>query len=163
MSERISLTDYRKLRDSGVPSSLDKKSSSKRKGYRPSNTDKLTQDVNTGSAKRSGKYNAKKTLVKGIEFDSKVEAERYLFLLEQERKNTICDLILQESFQIIVNDDVVCTYMADFSYKLVSNGSKVVEDVKGVKTPIYRLKKKLLKASLGIDILEVTKENISSL
>ena len=39
----------------------------------------------------------------------------------------------------------------------------VVEDVKGMKTPVYRLKKKMLKASLGHEIVEVTKENLTEL
>ncbi len=44
-------------------------------------------------------------------------------------------------------------YFADFSY--VKNGEAVIEDVKGVLTPIYKIKRHLL-ALQGIHITEVS-------
>jgi len=46
----------------------------------------------------------------------------------------------------------ICTYRADFAYD--ENGARVVEDAKGVRTPAYRLKAKLMKAVFNIEIRE---------
>jgi len=162
MSDSISLLDLRALRSKGISTSLDK---SKKKTRRISVESKNTDKSNKGPAKRS-KYNAKKVLINGIEFDSKIEGQRYLFLLEQQKKGNINNLTLQEKFVLKIKDEVICTYLSDFSYTVLFDGSsasKVVEDVKGVKTPVYRLKKKLMKAILGIDIREVVSEGVTTL
>ena len=44
-------------------------------------------------------------------------------------------------------------YVADFSY-INRSGGYIVEDVKGVKTPAYKIKKALMKALNGIDVFE---------
>jgi hypothetical protein len=101
------------------------------------------------------KYHAIKTEVDGIVFASKREASRYSELKLLEAAGEIFDLKLQPKFPIVVNKQKICTYIADFEYEL-SDGTKITEDVKGVKTPVYRLKKKLMKACFGIEITEVT-------
>ena len=53
---------------------------------------------------------------------------------------------------IKVNGISVCTYKADFTY--IENGESITEDVKGYKTAIYKLKKKLMKVVNNIDITE---------
>lgn len=98
------------------------------------------------------KYRNIKTIVDGIKFDSKKEALRYLELKQLQKDGKISDLELQPPYSIFVEMQKVCTYKADFSY--VKNERLVIEDVKGMKTAIYRLKKKLMKACHGIDILE---------
>jgi len=65
----------------------------------------------------------------------------------------IINLELQPKFPIEVNGIKICTYIADFRYK-ERDGTEVVEDCKGFKTDVYRLKKKLVKAIYGIEILE---------
>lgn len=45
-----------------------------------------------------------------------------------------------------------CEYVADFVY--IENGKTVVEDAKGVKTPEYRIKRKLMLERYGIKIKE---------
>jgi len=45
------------------------------------------------------------------------------------------------------------SYRADFTY-VNEDGQPIVEDVKGFRTPVYRLKKKLMRALYGIEILE---------
>ena len=66
----------------------------------------------------------------------------------------ISRLILQPKFDIIVNGVKVAYYKADFAY--FNKNNRVIEDVKGVKTPIYRLKKKLVEALYpGVKIEEV--------
>lgn len=98
------------------------------------------------------KYRAKPTFVDGIRFASKREAKRYEELKLLIRIGQISDLELQPKFDIIVNEIKICRYIADFRYK--ENGSTIIEDVKGFKTPVYKLKKKLMFAYHGISINE---------
>lgn len=101
--------------------------------------------------KRS-KYGAKKTVVDGITFDSQAEATRYGVLKIVQASGLITDLRLQVPYQITVNGKKVCRYVADFVYS--ENGKEVVEDVKGMRTPVYNLKKKLMEAVFGVVIFE---------
>ena len=102
------------------------------------------------------KYRAQPTVVDGIRFASQAEARRYGHLKMLERAGRIYDLELQPRFPLLVNAIKVCTYVADFRYRFAGVvGVPVVEDVKGVQTPIYRLKKKMLLAQDGIIITEV--------
>lgn len=103
---------------------------------------------------RGNKYRAQKTIVDGVTFASKAEARRYGVLKTLQKVKTISNLRLQVSYTIAVNGQKICRYVADFVY--VEKGVEVVEDVKGVKTPAYQLKKKLMKAVLGVEIREVS-------
>ncbi len=102
--------------------------------------------------RRRNKYGAVRTEVDGIKFHSKKEAARYLELKELQVSSAISDLRLQVPYKIIVNGALICRYIADFVY--LQEGKEVVEDVKGRLTDVYKLKKKLMKACLGIDIYE---------
>lgn len=100
------------------------------------------------------KYNAKKTVVDGITFDSKKEAKRYGELLLLQRAGVISNLQLQVPY-ILINKSKygrAIKYVADFVY--YENKQIVVEDVKGIRTPVYRLKKRLFEEKYGIRILE---------
>ena len=102
------------------------------------------------------KYGNKKVTIQGIKFDSKWEGERYLYLKSLERAGTIRDLKLQVRFNLMVNDQKICAYIADFCYEREDKDGVwhyIVDDAKGVETPEFKLKKKLMKACLGIDIL----------
>ena len=101
------------------------------------------------------KFNAQRTEVDGITFASKAEARRYSHLKMLERAGTIHDLELQPRFTLLVNKIKVATYVADFRYRFVGVSLPVVEDVKGVQTAVYKLKKKMLAAQHGIIITEV--------
>lgn len=103
---------------------------------------------------RSSKYNAIKTEIDGFLFDSRREAIRYAELKMLEQAGEITDLELQPVYPCLVNGKLVCKYIADFRYKLPS-GREVVEDAKGAKTPVYRLKNKLVNALYGVVIVEV--------
>ena len=98
------------------------------------------------------KYRAIKTTVDGIKFDSKKEAARYKVLKLLEKAGKITELELQPRYDLIVNLTKCGFYKADFRY--FESGKEVVEDVKGMKTPVYNLKKKLIKAIYGIVIFE---------
>lgn len=102
---------------------------------------------------KKGKFNNITTFYDGKRFDSKKECERYK---ELKNKN-VFDLKCQVKFPITINDVKVCSYIADFTY-VDHKGNMVVEDVKSEvtrKLPVYRLKKKLMKAVYGVEIKEV--------
>tara|TARA_B100001245_G_C22894771_1_gene431982 strand:- start:12300 stop:12794 length:495 start_codon:yes stop_codon:yes gene_type:complete len=161
-SESISLEEFRDLTNKGAVTSF-----CRGKGKRKRRVDiNSSESIRQNDSGRKGKYNAKKVTVNGLEFDSKIEGARYIFLLEQQRKGHIYKLELQKKFDIEINGQFICSYKADFCYFKKVDDQKnmyVVEDVKGMKTPVYRLKKKMLKASLGHEIVEVTKENLTEL
>lgn len=91
------------------------------------------------------KYNAKKVKIDGITFDSKLEGARYNHLKELESMGLIFDIEIHPPFPCVVNGKKVCLYKADFRYKN-SEGVMIVEDTKGIETPMFRLKKKLVEA-----------------
>ena len=87
---------------------------------------------NKGFYGKRNKFGAKKTEFMGMKFDSKWEAERYGQLYQK-----------------------ICAYVADYTYyETDENGERqyIVEDAKGVETPEFKLKKKLMLAANGIDI-----------
>ena len=118
------------------------------------------------------KYKSKKTMAFGITFDSKKEADRYMVLKTLEAKKKIHDLKTQVKFILIPaqrEEDTVgvrggrikgkliereCAYIADFVYFTPDN-VMVVEDTKGMRTPEYIIKRKLLLYIHGIRIREV--------
>lgn len=101
------------------------------------------------------KYRAKKVQMDGFAFDSQMEARRYVQLKLLLRAKEIRDLEVHPSFVILVNGFVVCKVVLDFGY--LNKGVLTYEDVKGFDTPISKLKRKLLKASRGIDVQLITK------
>lgn len=98
---------------------------------------------------RKNKYNAKKITIDGHNFPSEREAERYcelkLFLRAKEIKNLELQprFLLQDGFvDKEGNEHKKIEYVADFMY-VDKSGKTVVEDVKGVLTDVYKLKKKM--------------------
>lgn len=99
----------------------------------------------------------------GHTFDSKKEYKRYCELRMLARAGKIKHLQVHPRFPIKVNEQLMCTYEADFSYYETQDGTiktpyqYVVEDVKSqaTKTPLYELKKKLMKAVHNVEISEV--------
>lgn len=93
------------------------------------------------------KYRNKKVRLDGKIFDSKKEAYRYAELKMLEKCGVIENLelqpvfLLQESFKKNGKTFRKIEYIADFKY--IKNGNVVVEDAKGMKTEVYKLKKKL--------------------
>lgn len=108
------------------------------------------------------KYKAKKAVVDGIVFDSRKEAKRYTELKKLEEMGSIRDLSLQVQFELIPSFEIVIdgkkrkrrpiTYVADFVYYI--NNVKVVEDVKGRKTEVYKIKKKIFEYKFKTTIKE---------
>lgn len=123
---------------------------------------------------KRNKYQAIKTTVNGIEFDSRKEGRRYQDLLLLQRAGVIQKLERQVKFVLIpaqyettirygkkgqrLKDgqkllEKECSYYADFVYE--ENGKKIVEDTKGVRTSDYIIKRKLMLQVHGIRIREV--------
>ena len=104
------------------------------------------------------KYHARKTTVDGITFDSRREADRYIVLKGMEEDGAIRDLRRQVRYELIPPFDVDSRhyrpvfYVADFVY--VEDGKEIVEDVKGMRTDVYRLKSKLFARRYGKAIKE---------
>lgn len=101
---------------------------------------------------RPRKYRNTPMVVDGIRFDSKREATRWSNLRLLERAGQIADLKRQVTFPLDVNGHAVTRYRADFTY--VENGKTVVEDSKGFQTPEYKIKRALMKAVHGVEIVE---------
>jgi hypothetical protein len=98
------------------------------------------------------KWHNVRTMVDGITFDSKREAERYAELKVELMAGEITDLELQKPFSLVVNGILICNYIADFVYR--RNGELVVEDAKGKATDVYVIKRALMRAVFGIEIVE---------
>lgn len=105
-------------------------------------------------AAKPSKYRAKRTVVDGISFDSKREAQRYQELRLMERAGEIRGLRRQVPFPIEINGLLITTYMADFVYRVPGAEVDTIEDAKGVRTKEYRLKKRMVRAVYGRDIKE---------
>ena len=101
------------------------------------------------------KYKAVKVNIDGITFDSKAEAHRYSELKIMQAGRLIYDLELQPEFHHMINGQKMFTYRADFKY--IEHGRDVIEDVKGVCTPIFNLKRRIIQAEFGIEIRMVDK------
>lgn len=98
---------------------------------------------------KKNKYNARKTTVYGITFDSKRESEVYLMLREKKRLGEIKRIDLQPTYTLLegFRDNTgkaqkPITYTADFFVSYADGRSEVIE-VKGVRTRDYQLRKKL--------------------
>ena len=104
------------------------------------------------------KYRNIKTEFDGIPFDSKKEAARYAVLKLLERGKAISDLKLQVAFELAPSVVIAgrkrpaLRYIADFVY--VENGKQVIEDVKGMLSDVYKIKRHLMKLQ-GYEIREV--------
>jgi hypothetical protein len=91
---------------------------------------------------RRHKYGARKTLVDSEAFDSKLEADRYQILRLRYMAGEITALERQVTFELKgALGQHVCNYIADFRY--LESGTIVVEDAKGFRTPVYKLKRSL--------------------
>ena len=106
-----------------------------------------------GSSKPN-KYRNKPVMYDGIRFASKKEGDRYAILKLLEKQGMISALVLQPKFKFegLWLDRRECMYIADFQY--MENGKLVVEDTKGFKTDVYKIKRGLMKRDLGIEIFE---------
>ena len=120
-------------------------------------------NIRPGYLAQKSKYGNKKCTVDGIEFDSKKEAARWQELRLLERAGKICELERQVAFELAPSVQYAgkratpaLRYVADFAYfENIGTASKyTVEDVKGVKTSAYKIKRHLMLAVHKIEVLE---------
>lgn len=107
---------------------------------------------------KPSKYRAKRTTCAHLhKHPSKKEAARCDALHLLERAGMIRELTFQNSYDLVVNGVSVGRYVADFGYLDCKPGTipaRTLEDCKGFRTPVYKLKAKLMKAIYGIEIRE---------
>lgn len=109
------------------------------------------------------KYKNKKVNTEEGVFDSMREYKRWILLREREEKGEISNLERQVMYQLMprLTDENgkflyhPIRYYADFRYTDNTTGKVVVEDSKGMKTPEYKIKKKLMYWQYKIQIEEV--------
>jgi hypothetical protein len=101
------------------------------------------------------KYRAQPTVIDGRKFPSKVEGRRYVELKRQQDAGLISDLKCQPRFKIAhpVTGAHICVYVGDFLYR--RGGTEIIEDVKGIRTDVYVLKRKMMRVLNGLHIIEV--------
>lgn len=120
--------------------------------------DKYRKQVEDKLAPKSKYHNVKET-VGNLKFDSKKERQRFEELLLLEQSGKIRDLKLQHEFTLQGaftdtegNRTRAIKYIADFTYW--QGNLFIIEDVKGMKTDVYRIKKKMM-SEKGWTITEI--------
>lgn len=115
------------------------------------------------------KYHSRKITRDGVTFDSVREYNRWRELLLLEKAGKITKLnrqmpytLIPAQYETVLDPETgkakrtcierACTYIADFTYW--ENGKFVVEDAKGMKTDVYKIKRKLMLSVYGIRIKE---------
>jgi hypothetical protein len=131
------------------------------------------------------KYAAKPQTIDGLRFASKLEATRYQQLKLLEKTGHIRDLRTQIRFRLL--DPFIhpktgktvpeVAYVADFVYyepplyykgvpwefdQPADGWRRVIEDCKGIETPVFRLKEKMFMARYGTTIRIVRREDVRS-
>jgi hypothetical protein len=120
------------------------------------NKTRMEEIADEENVEKKSKYSSAKTDVDGIRFDSKKEAEFYAELKLREKAGEISHLrlqpryLLQEAFRYEGKQYREMEYVADFEY--IENGVTVVVDVKGFRTAVYMIKKKLFLYKYGSEI-----------
>jgi len=96
---------------------------------------------------RRNKYNAIRTEVDGIKFDSRKEAGRYCDLKLLQKAGDVSHMLLQVPFVL----DAGIKYKLDFLV-FWTDGHQSYEDVKGIDTPVSKLKRKQVEFRYPIKI-----------
>lgn len=97
---------------------------------------------------KHNKYNATQTIVDGIRFDSKKEANRYRELKLLQRAGDVVMFLMQVPIRLPGNT----TYRVDFQV-FWDSGHVSFEDVKGRETEVFRLKKRQVEELYPIELV----------
>ena len=113
------------------------------------------------------KYRNQKIYEESYKFDSKLENKRYHQLKLLEKAGEIKNLQLQTRFVLqpkyIKSGKTIraIEYVADFTYYDIRKKKMIVEDTKGMKTEIYKLKKKIFEYQYPeLEIKEIRREDL---
>lgn len=96
------------------------------------------------------KFNAVRCESDGFKFASKKELKRYLELKALKESGEVLFFLLQTPFHLPASIKYVCDFQVYWA-----NGDITFEDVKGMKTPMYNLKKKQVEELYPIKITEI--------
>lgn len=96
------------------------------------------------------KFNAIRTQVKGIKFASRKEALRFIALQQLQKAGEVVFFLRQVPFHLAGGIKYVCDFLIFWA-----DGSVTIEDVKGMRTDMYKVKKKLVEDTYPINITEV--------
>lgn len=112
-----------------------------------------------GSAALSAvpKFGNKPQTHNGKHFGSKLELSRWQELEQQRDLGMIEDLRAQVPFPLMVNGEMVGSYVADATYVDKTTGRKIVEDSKGRETDLFKWKAKHFRIQYGFDISLIRK------
>lgn len=129
---------------------------------------KISSSSSGKNEKKPSKYHNRKCSAidpktgEAVTFDSEKERDYYFDLLFREKYKSILDVRRQVRFKIIEPFEDIrgnkyrgIDYVADFTYIDAVDGSFHIVDVKGYRTDVYRIKKKLLAHMYGYIIDEV--------
>lgn len=116
-------------------------------GHRPPTLPLPHSDPGSAATSRS-KYGNKRTELDGYKFASKKEARRYAELRLLQTGKVIEGLICQPAYPLMIGKVRVGKYIADFAYLEIAGKHRrvVVEDAKGMRTPVFNLKWRMVKA-----------------
>jgi hypothetical protein len=105
--------------------------------------------------KQFRKFKNHLVIIDHLKFDSLREAQKYSQRCFLAAQRIIKDLQIHPSFELCVNGTKICKYVSDFAYTY--NGKQIVEDIKGVETPAFKIKAKLFRALYPEYSLVITK------
>jgi hypothetical protein len=107
--------------------------------------------------RKKSKFKNIRIEIDGIRFASKKEGRYYSELKIRETAGEVGGVELQRRFALLGQDGtLICVYVADFCFwDHVADRFRCI-DVKGVETDVFKIKRRLMKACLGIDV-EVVK------
>lgn len=161
MVDRITQSEFRQMRSSASGTSLREiagaalsKSGGENAQPAPSNARKIASPKPPTEHEEQGrpnKYKAKKVVTEEGVFDSKMEYKRWCELRTMERARLITNLERQIEYTLEVNGVKIGKFTADHRWE--ANGKVWVEDVKGVIVRDFTLRKKLMLAIYGIDVM----------
>jgi hypothetical protein len=110
---------------------------------------------------KKSKYGNKHITIDNIKFSSIKEAKRYEELKNYQEQGKIRGLELQVKYNLQpsfkINGKTIRSfgYICDFQYIDNTTEELVIEDVKGYKTEVYKLKKKIFEYKYNIEIKEI--------
>lgn len=108
---------------------------------------------NAISGKPKSKYRNAPIEIDGIRFASKKEAQYFVNLKLMERTGDVYGVELQKRYALIGPDGaLITTYVADFVYWDQREKRHRIVDVKGVETDVFKLKRKMMRSFLGLEI-----------
>ena len=117
-------------------------------------SNKITKAEYLAGTKKKGRIRgAQKINTPDGKFDSKAEYERWCELKLLQLGGKIFNLRRQVAYPIEINGIHVCVWIADYVYTDFQTGKEVAEDLKGISTDVFKLKRKMVEAYYGFKIL----------